>query len=232
MLYAVFVAAVLFFMYPSQVDDRAYAAVRADRAVVLDRHDDWVSLAPADRAPTRGLVFYPGVHTDPRAYLPTWAPIVKATGVAVFIPRMPWHFAPLDTDAAARVMTRNPQIPRWLVGGHSFGGFAAARFLEHRAAARVEGAVLWASYPPRDVELPAGVRVLAVTGGRDGIVPTADARKDAAERPGVLLRDIAGMEHSQFGAYRSMFGDGDPTISDAAAQLELAAITSAFLGSG
>lgn len=230
--YAVVFVAVLFFMYPSPVDDRAWASVRADPNVVLGRHDDWVSLAPGDRPPDRGLVFYPGAHTDPRAYLPTWAPIVRATGVTVFVPRMPLHFAPLDVGAAGRVMAGNPQIARWWVGGHSFGGFAAARFLERRAAVDVEGAVLWASYPPRDVALPARMRVLAVTGGRDGIVPTAHARENAAGVPGVLLREIAGMEHSQFGAYRSMFGDGDPTISDAAAHLELASVTSAFLGRG
>lgn len=232
MLYAVLVAAVLFLMYPSQVEERAYAAIRADRTVVVDRHDDWVSLAPADRPPVRGLVFYPGAHTDPRAYLPTWAPIVKATGTAVFVPRMPLHFAPLDAAAAARVLVAHPEITRWWVGGHSFGGFAAARFLERPEAVGVEGAVLWASYPPRDARLSAGLRVLAVTGGRDGVVPTADARDNASGRAGVQLREIVGMEHSQFGAYRSIFGEGNPTISDATAHAELAAITSAFLGRG
>ncbi len=231
-VYAVVVAAVLFLMYPSPVDDRAYAAVRADRSLVIDQQDDWISLAPADRPPTRGLVFYGGAHTELRAYLPTLAPIVKATGTAVFLPRQPLHFAPLDVGAAAGVMADNPQIRSWWVGGHSFGGFAATRFLAHRAGAAVEGVVLWAAYPERGTRLRPDLRVLVVTGGRDGIVPTVDARAAAAGVPGVTLREIDGMEHSQFGAYRSLFGDGDPTVSDAAAHAELAAITGAFLGLG
>lgn len=237
-LYAVVVAAILFLLNPSSVDDRAYAALRADRGVIVTEHDDWIALAPAGPAPARGIVFYPGGHTDPRAYLPTWAPIAKATGTAVFVPRMPLHFAPLDSRAAGGVIAGNPNIPRWWVGGHSFGGFAATAFLDDhalddRAAARVEGLVLWAAYPVRGTVLREDLRVLVISGGRDGIVPTADARAAVEGLPSrVRLREIDGMEHSQFGAYRSIFGDGDPTISDAAAHAELAAITAGFLGRG
>jgi dienelactone hydrolase len=228
-LYALCVGAVLFFFGPSSVEPRAFAEVRADAGVVFAAHDDWYSLRPADRPSTRGLVFYPGGHTDPRAYVPTWAPIVKATGTAVFFARVPLFFAPLDTDAAAGVIAGNPDVERWWVGGHSFGGFAALDFLDHSSAVDVEGVVLWAAYPLRDTPLRPGLRVLVVVGGRDGIVPPADARAAVTGRP-VQFSEIAGMEHSQFGAYRSIFGNGDPTIDDAAAQAELAAVTGAFLG--
>lgn len=227
-LYALVVAAVLFFFSPSRVEPDAFADVRADPAVAFAAHDEWYSLTPAGRTPTRGLVFYPGGHTDPRAYVPTWAPIVKATGTAVFFVRVPLFFAPLDTGAAAGVIAANPAIERWWVGGHSFGGFAALNFLSRPAAARVQGVVLWAAYPVQVVR--PDLRVLVVVGGRDGIVPAADARANAGLLPpGSQLREIAGMEHSQFGAYRSIFGDGDPTIADAAAHAKLADATSEFL---
>ncbi|MGQ0463759.1 MAG: alpha/beta hydrolase [Sporichthyaceae bacterium] len=229
MLYALVVAAVLFFFAPSRVEPDAFDAVRADPALEYRAHDDWYSLLPAGQAPTRGLVFYPGGHTDPRAYLPTWAPIVKATGTAVFFVRVPLFFAPLDTGAAGEVIAAHPAIDRWWVGGHSYGGFAALDFLEHRAAARVEGVVLWAAYPLE--RMRTDVRALVVVAGRDGIVPPADARAHAdLLPPGALLREIAGMEHGQFGAYRSIFGRGDPAIDDAAAHAELATITGSFLG--
>ncbi|MGQ0843698.1 MAG: alpha/beta hydrolase [Sporichthyaceae bacterium] len=228
-LYALVVAAVLFLFAPSPVSPQAFADLRADPELVFTAHDDWYSLLPAGRRPSRGLVFYPGGHTDPRAYAPTWAPIVKATGTAVFLARVPLFFAPLEVDAAAEVIEGNPGIDRWWVGGHSFGGFAALDFLDRDAARAVEGVVLWAAYPLRDTALRPDLRVLVVLGGRDGIVPPAAAREALAGRP-VELREIAGMEHSQFGDYSSIFGDGDPAIDDAVARAELAAITGAFLG--
>lgn len=212
------------FLVVSPIEESAVAAVRADPALRVVDRDGYVALLPTGAAPSAGVVFYPGARTYPESYLPAWAPIVAATGVAVFVPSMPMGLAIFDRDAAERVFRGEPQIRTWWIGGHSIGGSAVSRY----AGGRFAGLILWAAHL-REPEEGVGVPVLAVTGGRDGVVRPSDVRDGLAGLPGARVVEIPGMDHGQFGAYRSIFGDGDPTITDAAAREAVAKATVEFL---
>ncbi|MBG6189143.1 fermentation-respiration switch protein FrsA (DUF1100 family) [Arthrobacter sp. CAN_A212] len=227
---AVVVTAAAVVLIPSPAEEDAAAAVRNNPAVqVLDR-DGYLALLPVGTTEGTGIVFYPGARTTPEAYLASWAPIVEATGVAVYLADMPFGFASLRDDAAAGILAAEPDVTSWWIGGHSLGGITAAHYFDTHP--EFEGLLLWAAFPDDEVVLTgaAGREVLAVTGSRDGIVPTRVVRERLADA-GISadLVEINGMEHSQFGAYSSIFGDGDPTISDEAARLALARVTTDFL---
>ncbi|MHA7153821.1 alpha/beta hydrolase [Arthrobacter sp. TMN-50] len=223
-------AAVL--LTPSPVEEAEVAAVRADPAVrVIDR-EGYIALLPADGTAETAMIFYPGARTVADAYLPSWAPIVDATGVAVYLAKMPFGFASLRDDAAQDIIAAEPAVDTWWIGGHSLGGITAARYADTHPD--FEGLLLWAAFPERDVvltDVPA-LEVLAVTGSKDEIVPTEVVRERLAVSAGDAdVVEIDGMEHSQFGAYRSIFGDGDPTVSDDDARRMLTRVTTGFLRS-
>ncbi|NOJ58362.1 alpha/beta hydrolase [Arthrobacter sp. 260] len=227
---AVVVAAAAVVLTPSPAEETTEEAVRADPAVqVLDR-DGYLAVLPAGTTPETGIIFYPGARATPEGYLASWAPIVEATGVAVYLAEMPFGFASLRDDAAAGIVAAEPDVTSWWIGGHSLGGITAAHYFDTHP--EFEGLLLWAAFPDDEVVLTgaAGREVLAVTGSRDGIVPTQVVKERLADA-GISadVVEIEGMEHSQFGAYRSIFGDGDPTISDEAARLALAQVTTDFL---
>lgn len=224
-------AVLLWLLNPSDVRAAAMAAVAADPDLTLTEEDGYVALAPSRGPVHEAVVFYPGGHAAARTYVPTWAPVVAATGTMVLIPDMPLSLAFLDSDAAEPIMADWPEVERWWLGGHSMGGIAASDHLAEHPDLDVQGLILWAAFPGRDVDLAhLDLDVLAVTGSRDAIVDTLEVQAALPRLPAdTRTVQIQGMEHHQFGAYDSFFGDGDPAIADARAHELLAAATEAFL---
>ena len=95
------------------------------------------------KASTTGVVFYPGALVDPRAYVPNLLPLAEA-GHPVVILKLPYNIAFFDPNGAQAVMDANPEVERWVVGGHSLGGVMASS-VAGRDDARIRGLLLWAS---------------------------------------------------------------------------------------
>ncbi|MFC9769845.1 MULTISPECIES: alpha/beta hydrolase [unclassified Pseudarthrobacter] len=180
------------------------------------------------RAPTKGLVFYPGARVDARAYQDILAPAVGA-GFRVVILKEPLGLSLLDANQARSAMDANPDITTWAVGGHSLGGVAASSFAGD--SDDVRGLVLYASYPLDSLRGRPGLQALSVSGTKDGL--STPAKIDASTE--LLPADtefaaIQGGVHAFFGDYGAQPGDGDPGLSREAAQEQIAAATVAFLG--
>ncbi|HEX6176887.1 MAG TPA: alpha/beta hydrolase, partial [Thermoanaerobaculia bacterium] len=84
--------------------------------------------APDDSA----LAFVCGSGIAAQAYAPLLRPIADA-GYPVFIVRLPYRFAPLDShkdEALARIggIIQSRAGTRWVLSGHSLGAALAARF--------------------------------------------------------------------------------------------------------
>ncbi len=179
-----------------------------------------VTLRPSAGEPERGVVFYPGARVHREAYVATWAPIVAETDTLVLIPRMPLNLAVFGRSRAHTLIAEHGEhddLDEWWVGGHSLGGAMASSWLGTEPEADVAGLLLWASFPTGGAELAEreGLRVLSVSGERDGLA-TPD---DIAERRRLLPEDavmveVEGMNHAQFGRYGAQRGDLTPTISD------------------
>jgi len=190
----------------------ALRALQSDEQITVDT-THWVVFRPAGQAPAAGLIFYPGGRVDYRAYAPAARAIADAGYLVVIVP-MPLNLAVLAPDRALRVQEAFPQVPRWVIGGHSLGGAMAARFA-FKHPEHVHGVVLWASYPPGSANLTnSSFPVISISGTRDGL---ATPEKIAASR--ALLPSatrwvkIEGGNHAQFGWYGDQPGDNAALIS-------------------
>ena len=187
-----------------------------------------IVLSPRDERPTRGLVFQPGARVDPRAYVPILTEVSRA-GYLVVVVKQPFELALLATGAPANVMARHPEVTRWAVAGHSLGGVAAAEYAAANPG-RVNGLVLWASYPVGSLAARTDLAVASVSGSRDGFTTPSDVAASRALLPAsTAFTVVDGAVHSSFGDYGTQPGDGTPTVDHAEAQRQVVAATTALL---
>jgi len=212
------IAATIVFIAWSLVAYRANAegrsAARSDSLVANVRREGvWRFSSPRAKAPTAGLLFFPGALVDPAAYAPL-ARAVAAAGFAVTLVELPRRGAfggANDPELLGRALdeTRTRDGPRrWVVAGHSRGAVAAVDFAAAYPGS-LAGLVLVGTTHPRDVDLAAlRVPVTKIIGSNDGI---ASERKSEANRrllpSTVRWIRIEGGNHSQFGWYGFQPGD-------------------------
>ena len=202
----------------------AVAALRSDGKVVVER-DEYVVFRPAEGRPRVGLIFYPGARIDPVSYAPPMRALAEQGYLAVIVP-MPLNLAVFGSNRAADVIARNPQVRRWVVGGHSLGGAMAARFVASQPNA-VLGLALWAAYPSAGDDLSkSALAVAGVSATNDGLTTTADVDRSKALLPkDTAFVTIDGGNHAQFGWYGPQRGDGTATISREDQQAQTVAAT-------
>ena len=184
----------------------ALSALQSDEKV-QSIASSWVVFRPAGQIPSTGLIFYPGGRVDYRAYAPA-ARAIAAAGYLVVIVPMPLNLAVLAPDRALRVQAAFPQVPQWVIGGHSLGGAMAARFA-FRHPEHVQGVVLWASYPPGSADLSnSRFPVVSISGTRDGLATPEKIVASRALLPSATKWvKIEGGNHAQFGWYGDQAGD-------------------------
>lgn len=158
-----------------------------------------------------GLVLYPGAKVDRAAYS-YYAQQLMNEGVTVVIPTMRLNFALFSPNVASAYIEQFSHVERWIVGGHSLGGVAAAMFAaEHE----VDGLVLLAAYSSDGTDLrEATFPVLSLSAEYDGLTTRADIEASKERLPAqTMFVEIAGGNHAQFGMYGAQKGDGTATIS-------------------
>lgn len=200
----------------------AIAALQSDAQVQV-RTQPWLIFTPTTQMPTTGFIFYPGGKVDARAYAPM-AHAVAMRGYLVVIVPMPLNLAFFGGDRAGDVMSANPGIKHWAVGGHSLGGVAAASFAKSHAD-QIAGLVLLASYPA-DFDSLASSRfaVTSVSGTRDGLsTPEKIVAAHTLLPPQTRYIVIEGGNHGQMGWYGAQPGDGSATITRDEQQLQIVA---------
>jgi hypothetical protein len=200
----------------------APATASGDRVEVVDTATAWELRPRAAQRPT-GLVFLPGARVDARAYLRLLRPLAEA-GTLVVVVKPALQIALLASPSA--VMDDRPQVARWVLGGHSLGGAAAAFAVDDP---RVVGLVLWAAYPADDLS-GSDLTVLSVSGDRDGLATPAEIDAARPLLPPTTRRVVvSGGTHAFFGDYGEQPGDGEPGVTREAAQSRIVLATAAFL---
>lgn len=236
------VAAVALVVVLAVVGTWAYVAVSGrpmPEAVAALQSDDkvrvttgpWLAFEPTHDARPVGFIFYPGGLVQPEAYAPAMRALAEQGYTSVIVP-MPLNLAVLAPDRGKDVVAAYPQIPRWVVGGHSLGGAMAARFVLNNPDL-AQGLALWAAYPAdTDSLAERNVAVTSIFGTLDGLA--TPAKIEATKR--LLPADtrfvpIEGGNHAQFGWYGAQRGDNAATISREAQQAATVAATAELLGS-
>ncbi len=219
---------------PFSAQEPSLAAMQSDDEVTVTETPTAIVMAPAQGAPTTGVLFQPGARVDARAYAGLMRPLA-AGGDLVVIPKQPIGLAFLSTGALATARSAHPEIKNWVVGGHSLGGTVASSTAlsdaEESATAPVTGLLLYASYPASDSRAM-NASVLSISGSEDGLATPDDIAASKANLPeSAQFVVVEGGTHAFFGDYGSQPGDGVPGISRADAQAQIVDASTDFLGS-
>ncbi len=229
--------AAMVWLRPFAAVQPALAAMRSDAAVTVTESATRILLAPAAGAQPAspvGVFFQPGARVDARAYAAVLRPLAEA-GHPVVIAKQPLGIAFLALSAFDGARSAQPEVQRWVVGGHSLGGTVAAIQADAADADRVAPAVgllLYASYPAGDVRGSLTTAVESVSGSNDGLATPAKIEASRVDLPAdTTFTVIEGGTHAQFGSYGAQPGDGIPTISDEQARTLISEASLRFVDS-
>jgi len=200
----------------------AIDALIADETVLIEESGSHIIFRPATGAKQTGLILYPGGFVEPASYA-LHARGIVAAGYPVILIKAPLNLAFTALNGASNYIddAQFSAVEKWVVGGHSLGGNTAALFTEDNLE-RVDGLLLWASYPPESTDLSqTDLAVLSLYGTADGVISKEELDASRANLPAsAQFVAVEGGNHAQFGSYGAQDGDSPATIS-AADQVEI-----------
>lgn len=182
-----------------KADETAQQLLQSNAAI--NDNGSLVTITPTQQTET-ALIFYPGAKVEHTAYLPLLEKVSRTSNIKIFLVRMPLRFAIFNQNAAARIMSQNPDITKWYLGGHSLGGAMASSFASNNQD-KVQGLILlgayvYGSYPKE--------KSLTIYGTLN---TTVSEKVDYTEN----VVAIEGGNHAQFGNYGEQKGDQEATIT-------------------
>ncbi len=152
------------------------------------------------------MVFYPGGRVDPYAYDELCTELSER-GVPVIVAKMPFELAVLDMNAASGIVKDYPEVDNWFFCGHSLGGAMVSSWCAKHPDV-VDGLVLLAAYPTKDIGIP----TLSLYGSEDGVLNRERYSSNILKVSDLEEHVIEGGNHCQFGDYGFQKGDNEATI--------------------
>lgn len=188
-----------------------------NRATTLD-------FVPTSLDRSTAVIFICGSGVAAAAYAPLLRPIAEA-GYPVFVVKLPWRFAPLEShkqaavDRVQSVIATYPDVQRWVLAGHSLGGALASRVARNAPPAIAAMVLIGTTHPKEDDLSDLRIPVTKVYGSHDGVAPAERVRANQRLLPAhTQWIEIPGGNHSQFGHYGHQLFDRAATISRVAQQ--------------
>jgi len=211
--------------FPAAPEIQAFQSLSDSQNAIFTQTNGWLIFEPEGTAAETGLILYPGGRVDPRAYAPH-AHAIAAAGFKVVIVPMPLNFAFLGLERASQVIDTFPEITHWAVGGHSLGGAMAAEYANNNPQ-KVDGLVLWASYPAENTDLSRlDLAVTSVFAENDGLATPEEVLSAQSRLPAdTEFVEIPSGNHAGFGWYGPQRGDGELAITKAAQQEQIVEAT-------
>ena len=158
--------------------------------------DFYYVFKPRLKAPKTGFIILPGGNCDPRCYAPA-AHAIAGKGFWTCVLPMPSCVALPGYKRAGKVIQDNPEIKKWVIGGHSVGGTAACTYAVQTNT--ISGVAIWASLSGTDLSATS-IKVLSVYGSLDGHASPSDVMENAGLLPpDTVFVEIQGGNHTQFG---------------------------------
>jgi len=203
------------------VDDNV---LRSSPTIAVIDRPATLEFLPAAADHQGALIFICGSGVAAQAYAPLLRPIAEAR-YAVFIIKLPYRFAPLESHKesavgrARAVIATHPEVSHWVVSGHSLGGALACRVTQSDPA-HVSAMVLIGTTHPRQSDLSSlTIPVTKVYASNDGVAPADRMFSNKRLLPAhTKWVEIRGGNHSQFGHYGHQLLDRDATVSREAQQ--------------
>ncbi len=193
----------------------ASRALETDAAVAVNT-EQWLQFDPTADAKTVGFIFYPGGLVDEGAYAP-YAKAIANEGYPTIIVPMPLDLALFGANRAGGVIEAYPDVTHWVIGGHSLGAVAAARFADENRDT-IDGMIFLAGHPEEGIDFSqTDMHVLSLYGTFDGLLANVNEDNElyfpAIEKSRTILPAdatfvaIEGGNHGQFGWYGEQEGD-------------------------
>ena len=120
----------------------------ADRKFILE-------FVPVTANRTTALIFICGSGVSAHAYAPLLRPIAE-DGYAVFVVKLPYRFAPLESHKQSAVaetiglIATHPEYSRWVLSGHSLGAALSCRSVQEKPNAFAEMVLVGTTHPKLD----------------------------------------------------------------------------------
>lgn len=166
-----------------------------------------------------GVVFYGGALVDPRGYSPMMTMLSEKYGLSVAVPifadDLAFKFGTCESGRVALAQQAFPNVTKWVLAGHSFGGLVALNdiwaMVGKKETESLAGLALIGSYVRQDIGcgevdfsgwdwLPAA----SVSASNDGVINMTNFEAGQQWLPSgnnTLTLVIEGANHGQFGTY-------------------------------
>jgi len=217
---------VLWMLYSYQSRGFPASVLQSDKLITVTQDRKSIRFIPVENQRTTGFVFYPGGMVDPKSYAPMARQLAE-NGFAVYIVKLPLGSAPLPGQEASvlaytrQLMDTDKSVQQWVLGGHSRGGAIASRF----AASDQDlfsALVLIGTSHPKEAEFDlsnSDLPVMKIYATRDGLASVPEIEETSRFLPSdTIWVKIDGGNHSQFGYFGTLPGDGRAEISRAEQQ--------------
>ncbi|WP_175638417.1 alpha/beta fold hydrolase [Metabacillus schmidteae] len=194
----------------------------------IQYEDDWI-IFNQHSTTKLGIVLYPGAKVEPEAYS-YYGQQLAEKGYLVAIPNVRFNFALLDSSKATKIIESYPSVEKWIIGGHSLGGVAAAKFAYDHPK-KVDGVFLLGSYTSEGNDFSKTMTpILSLYAEKDGLttVGKINETKELLSR-NATIHEIKGGNHAQFGVYGFQKGDNEAAISVKKQQDEMVSVTSEWI---
>jgi predicted esterase len=211
----------LWMLYSYQSRGFPAFVLQSDELITVTQNNEHISFIPAGNKRITGFIFYPGGMVDPKSYAPM-ARRLAENGFAVYIVKLPLGSAPLSRqeadvmDYTREIMDSNQSIQRWVLGGHSRGAAIASRFASYNNDL-LSGLILIGTSHPKDDKFDlsnSGLLVMKIYASRDGLASVSEIEETSRFLPNdTIWVKIDGGNHSQFGYFGTLLGDGRSEIS-------------------
>ena len=185
--------------------------MNSNSSVNVTNKGEYTYFTPKNVDATKGFIFYPGERIDSSSYAKL-CNMIASHGYKVVSVDMPFNYAAFGKNKAEEIISENPDISKWVIGGDSLGGTVASNYVVDNR--NIDGMVFISSYPEKDMR-DLGVKVLSIWGSKDDII---DYKKLINSKDQLPLDskyvEIEGANHSQFANYGTYKGDEDALISN------------------
>lgn len=158
-----------------------------------------------------GIIFYPENLVLAESYAPLCFRLAEE-GYKVVIIKPFLNMAFFSHFKAKKVIEEETIIKNWIIIGHGIGG-SVGSYTVKAFPQKISGIVFLASYPYFNIS-EYDVKSLEIYGEFDGIVSYEQIKRNLKKFPkGTEFFEIKGGNHSYFGYFGVIFGDGETLLN-------------------
>lgn len=200
----------------------SYADIRSD--IVLIEGHKWIELSTKSKnSNLKAIIIYPGFLIDSYAYVHKFQDLVTKNR-KVFIVKPLLGVIKLEANIGIKVIKSNPNIKKWIIIGHSWGGEAAAQHVV-KYPSYYEQLIQLGSYAKNNLKF-LNIPISVVEATRDGDTPPSLRSKYIQNYPSqVAFFTFQGANHADFtDILGNIPRDNPSSISPKQAKLKLMTI--------